>query len=306
MHRILFRIPMPFGLQPLEIAAYGTMVALGAIVAIYIASVRARRLGINPSVILDLALVVIISGLIGARLFFFIFDNWSEFTSTGVWGGLKKFVNFPSGGLSFYGALALAIPAGLIFLRKRTKNLWLGADIAVPAIALGIAFARIGCYLNGCCFGKVCAPSFPLAQYFPLYQGGKLELTNPAHHYLLGHLKEVSLPYIPGYIPPSFEWPLPLYPTQFISSLNALVIFLILSVLFSRRRFDGQLFCLFGILYGVTRFLIEFLRADNPPNVFGVLSTWQLAGLLLAPASAVLWSILQRRRRPATARAKSD
>lgn len=284
MHRILFRVPMPFGLNPLEIAAYGTMVALGAIVAIYIASVRARRLGINPSVILDLALVVIISGLIGARLFFFIFDNWSEFTSTGVWGGLKKFVNFPSGGLSFYGALALAIPAGLIFLRKRMKNLWLGADIAVPAIALGIAFARIGCYLNGCCFGKPCAASFPLAQYFPLD-------SIPAEHYLAHG---------------AAGWPIAIYPTQLMSSFYAFAIFIVLSLLFKRRRFDGQLFCLFGILYGVTRFLIEFLRADNPPNVFGVLSTWQLAGLLLAPACAVLWIVLQRRGRPAVAHTTSD
>ncbi len=291
MHRILFRIPMPFGLKPLEIAAYGTMVALGAIAGIYIASVRARRLGINPSVILDLALVVIISGLIGARLFFFIFDNWTDFTATGPWDALKKFVNFPSGGLSFYGALALGIPAGLIFLRKRMKNLWLGADIAMPSIALGIAFARIGCYLNGCCFGKPCAPSFPLAQEFPAH-------SIPADYYL-EHAKQ----YFEHGV---FHWPITIYPTQLISSFYAFAIFIVLSLLFKRRRFDGQIFCLFGILYGACRFLVEFLRADNPPNVFGVLSTWQLAGLLLAPACAILWSILASRGRPATLSAQRD
>jgi len=275
MHRIFFRIPMPFGLKPLEIAAYGTMVALGALVGIYIACVRARRAGLHPNVILDLSLVVILSGLVGARLFFFLFDDWGEFTSAGVLGALKQFINFPAGGLSFYGAIALAIPAGLIFLRKRTTNVWLGADIAMPSIALGIAFARVGCYLNGCCFGKACAASFPLAQEFP-------RDSIPADHYLAHG---------------ATEWPIPIYPTQLISSFNALVLFLVLSVLFSRRRFDGQVFCLFGIWYGVSRFLIEFLRGDNPVTVFGLFTTWQLAGLLLAPACALLWVALQRRNR---------
>ena len=278
MHRILFRIPMPFGLKPLEIAAYGTMVALGAIAAIYIASVRARRAGVNPNVILDLALVVIISGLLGARLFFFLFDGWSEFTNTGVGGALRKFINFPSGGLSFYGALALAIPAGLIFLRKRVKNVWRITDISMPSIAIGLAIARIGCYLNGCCFGKPCAASLPLAQEFPLD-------SIPADYYL-SHLGP--------------EWPLPIYPTQLISSLNAFVLFVVLSILFNRRRFDGQLFCLFGIWYAISRFLIEFLRADNALTAFGVFTTWQFAGFLFAPACAVLWVILQRRNPLAT------
>jgi len=274
VHRIFFRIPMPFGLKPLEIAAYGTMVALGALVGIYIASVRAKRSGIHPNLILDLSLVVIISGLIGARLFFFVFDDWTEFTSAGFLGALKQFINFPAGGLSFYGAIAFGVPAGLIFLHKRMKKkVWLGADVAMPSIALGIAFARIGCYLNGCCFGKPCAASFPLAQEFP-------PESIPAQHYLAQGVT---------------EWPIPIYPTQLISSLNAFVLFVVLSLFFSRRRFDGQLFCLFGIWYGISRFLIEFLRGDNPITVFGVFTTWQLAGLLLAPVCAILWVFLQRR-----------
>jgi phosphatidylglycerol:prolipoprotein diacylglycerol transferase len=280
VHRVLFRIPMPFGLKPLQVAAYGAMVALGALVGIYIASVRAKRSGVNPNLILDLALVLIISGMIGARLFFFVFDDWSEFTNGGVGHALKLFINFPSGGLSFYGALALGIPAGIVFLRLRMRHIWGVGDIAMPSIALGIAFARIGCYLNGCCFGKPCPEWFPLAQHFPLRQGDELSI--PAQHYL-------SLP--------GGQWPVAIYPTQLISSLNAFVLFIVLSVLFRRRRFDGQLFCVFGIWYGISRFLIEFLRADNARTVFGVLTTWQLAGLLLAAGCAVLWVVFQRRGR---------
>jgi phosphatidylglycerol:prolipoprotein diacylglycerol transferase len=278
VHRILFRIPMPFGLKPLEIAAYGTMVALGALLGIYIASVRARRNGVKPDLILDLALVVIISGLLGARFFFFLFDDWGAFTSGGVGNALKEFINFPSGGLSFYGALAFGIPAGIVFLSIRLRKLpdvrlWQVADISMPSIALGIAFARIGCYLNGCCFGKACPAWFPFGQAFP---DGSI----PADHY--------AKHFTP-------EWPVLVYPTQLISSLNALVLFIVLSLLFKRRRFDGQLFCLFGIWYGLSRAAIEFLRADNALTVFGIMTTWQLAGLVLAVGCAVFWIVLRRR-----------
>jgi len=281
MHRILFRIPMPFGLKPLEIAAYGTMVALGALVGIYIASVRARRNGVKPDLILDLALVVVISGLLGARLFFFLFDGWRDFTSGGVGHALRQFINFPSGGLSFFGALAFGIPAGIVFLHIRLKKmpgvpLWRVADISMPSIALGIAFARIGCYLNGCCFGKPSPAWFPFGLAFP---DGSI----PADHFA----KQ-----------PGAEWPVLIYPTQIISSLNALVLFVVLSLLFRKRRFDGQIFCLFGIWYGLSRAAIEFLRADNELTVFGIMTTWQLAGLLLAAGCGALWIVLQRRRQP--------
>ncbi len=281
MHRILFRIPMPFGLKPLEIAAWGTMVALGALVGIYVASVRARRNGVKPDLILDLGPVVIISGLLGARFFFFLFDDWASFTSSGVGHALREFINFPSGGLSFYGALAFGIPAGLVFLHIRVKKmpgvrLWKVADISMPSIALGIAFARIGCHLNGCCFGKPSPAWFPLGQAFP---DGSI----PAQHYAAQF---------------GSEWPVLLYPTQLISSLNAFILFIVLSLLFKKRRFDGQLFCLFGIWYGLSRAAIEFLRGDNALTVRGVMTTWQLAGLVLAVGCAALWIVLQRRRQP--------
>ncbi|HUU33167.1 MAG TPA: prolipoprotein diacylglyceryl transferase [Vicinamibacterales bacterium] len=278
MHPTLFKIPLPFGLDPLPIASYGTMVALGALLGIYIASVRARRNGINPAVILDLALVVIISGLLGARIFFFAFDEPSDMAGKGLWSAFKQFINFPSGGLSFFGALALGIPAGIVFLTIRLRHepgvgLWKAADISIPSIALGIAFARIGCYLNGCCFGAACSPSFPLAQVFPEGSAAADKV----------------------------GWPATVYPTQFISSLNALTLFVVLSLLFRRRKFDGQLFCIFLIWYGITRGLIELLRADNPHNVFGLLTTWQAAGLLLALGGVALWIVLQRRRKQASA-----
>jgi phosphatidylglycerol:prolipoprotein diacylglycerol transferase len=284
VHRILFEVPLPFGLKPLEIASYGTMVALGALFGIYIACVRARRNGVNPTLILDLALVVIISGLLGARLFFFVFDDLAAMAGKGLWHAFKLFINFPSGGLSFFGALALGIPAGIIFLvirlkREKGVGLWKVADIAIPSIALGVAFARIGCYLNGCCFGKVCSPSFPLAQVFPPGSA-------PAQHWLA-----------------EYGWPVTVYPTQLISSLNAFLLFVVLSVLFRHRRFDGQLFCIFCIWYGISRGLIELLRADNARNVFGVLTTWQLAGLLLALGGVALWIVLQVRHRRARASA---
>jgi len=252
MRSVLFQIPLPFGLPALKVAAYGFMLALSAMLGIFIAARRAKKSGENPAYVLDLALVVIVSGIIGARLFYILF----EMRLSEVIDNPLTIVAFHQGGLVFYGALALGIPAGIYYLRRKQLNLWKFADIAVPSIALGIAFTRIGCFLNGCCFGKPAPAGFPCAVTFPVD----------------------SIPHI------HYGGSFPLLPTQIISSLNALILFVVLSLIFSRRKFDGQVFWIFGALYSITRFLIEFLRGDNP-YLFDIITPSQLLSLVLLPLS---------------------
>jgi len=247
MRSILFRIPLPFGLQPLQIAAYGFMLALGAMFGIYIAILRAKKTGEQPNHIVDLALWVIVAGIIGARIFYIIF----EMSAGEILKNPLIIFAFHKGGLIFYGALVLGIPAGIFYLKWKKLNIWKFADIAVPSIALGIAFTRIGCFLNGCCFGLQAGPNFPCVVVFPVE-------SIPYQHY--------------GAV-------LPLYPTQLISSANAFILFIILSILFSRRKFDGQVFWTFGVLYSITRFGIEFLRGDNARILFGFLTLSQIIGV---------------------------
>ena len=166
---------------------------------------------------------------------------------------------FHKGGLVFYGALVFGIPVGLFFLKRKKLNLWKFADIAVPSIALGIAFTRIGCFLNGCCYGLHAPENFPIVAIFP-----------------------------PGSIPGTT---LPLYPSQLISSLNAFILFIVLSLMFNHRKFNGQLFWIFGVLYSITRFGIEFIRGDNARIFLNTFTLSQTIGLIFLPVSIfmLLW-----------------
>ncbi len=268
MHRILFRIPLPFGLKPLEIASYGVMVAIGSMFGVLIGVARAKRSGEKTTDVLDLALWVLIAGLVGARIAYLISGmDWTG-ESKSLWNVIKVFFMFRQGGLVFYGGLLLAIPVGIIFLRVRKLNLWKFADIAAPSIAIGYAFARIGCYLNGCCWGKPCPAGFPFRVSFP-------EGSLSADYYGEGNI--------------------PLYPTQFISSINALILFFVLSFVYRRKKFDGEVFWLFVGLYAVTRFLIEFLRGDVPRSVLGVFTSAQGISLLLFPTSLLIFLVLRAR-----------
>lgn len=262
MRSVLFRIPLPFGLSPLEIASYGSMLAIGAMLGIYLGTVRANKVGERPERILDLALWVIIAGIIGARAFYILFEMpFSEIADNPF-----VILAFHKGGLVFYGALVFAIPVGILYLRWKKLNLWKFADIVAPSIALGIAFTRIGCFLNSCCFGLPASSGFPIGVIFP-------EGSIPVLHY---------------------GAQLALYPSQLISSLNALILFVILSILFSRRRFDGHIFWSFVGLYAITRFAIEFLRGDNPRFVFHTFTLSQTLGLIFLPLSVYMLFHLRR------------
>ncbi len=269
MHRIMFRIPLPFPPGHFDIASYGVMMAIGAFFAVLTGVARAKRSGENPVAVLDLALWVLIAGLVGARVFYLISDmDWTG-KSRSFLGIIKAFFQFRQGGLVFYGGLLLAIAVGIIYLVVRKLNLWRYADIAAPSVAIGIAFARIGCYLNGCCWGIQSSVSFPFHVVFP----------------------KDSLAASCG------AGGVPLFPTQLLSSFNALVLFIIFSMFYWRRKFDGQVFWLFCAAYAVTRFLIEFIRADTPPVFFNTFSVSQGVSLLLFPASLIMYFVLRARAR---------
>ncbi len=224
MHPILFQ------LGPFEIRSWGVMFAISCVVGAWFAQRRARNQGVNPNLIMNLTLVIVGSALIGSR-FFYVAFHWNEFAphpldiispyqSTGEWG---------IGGLSMIGGVVLAFLTSLLYLHLKGEDPWKFADVVAPSFPLGIFFTRIGCFLNGCCFGK--PSSLPFAVTFPLQ--------SPA-----------------GLVYPHR----PLHPTQLYSSLYGLGILGLLLYLERYKRFSGFTTWLMVGLYCFARFLVDFLR----------------------------------------------
>ena len=202
-----------------------------------------------------LALWVLFSAIIGSRLLY-IALHWSEFAHDLV--GTFAFWRGGLQGLVFYGGFVGALVMGLVFARLNRMALLRMLDAAIPSVVLGEFFTRIGCFLNGCCFGKVC--SLPWAIRFP----------------------ENS---------PAGAFQAPIHPTQLYSSLAGLVLFVIALILERRDWRAGLFFGVVLLLYAVFRFGIDFVRYyENSANLW----TNQLISVgLMAIAVAVI--IISRR-----------
>ena len=143
----------------LPIRGYGVMLMLATISGVSLAAYRAWQVGIDPEVIYSLAFVMFLAGILGARLFYVI-EYWQEEFSPGHTGNwtqtVKAIFNMPKGGLVVYGSVIFGVPAGFWFCRRRGLPVLAIGDIIAPSMVLGQALGRVGCFLNGCCFGGVC------------------------------------------------------------------------------------------------------------------------------------------------------
>jgi phosphatidylglycerol:prolipoprotein diacylglycerol transferase len=261
--------PVLFTLGPLTVYFYGVMLALAFVAGIWVASWRAKRENVSPDVIYDLALISLICGILGARLLFVLL-NLGYYAQHPL-----EIVMFWQGGLVYYGGIILAALAVIVFLKIRKLNMGKVVDICIPSIALGQAIGRIGCFLNGCCFGR------PVSWGIEFPPGSIVSYEQWAQ----------------GLIGSAGRYSLPVHPTQLYSSLNALIIFLILIIVDKRKNFGGELFWLYLLLYSITRFAVEFLRGDDRgPIFFGFFSISQLIGVGIFLLSSVVFGLLSRKR----------
>ena len=149
----------------LPIRSYGVMVLLGVLSGVWLATHRARRMGVDPDKILSLATRMFFFGFLGARLFYVI-EFWDDqFAHNNLRQTLIAIINFTEGGLVVYGSLIGALLAAWLYLRRQKLPILAISDLIAPSLLLGLAFGRIGCLLNGCCFGSIC--DTPLAITFP-------------------------------------------------------------------------------------------------------------------------------------------
>lgn len=162
MCQVLFRLPIP-GIQGgLPFYGFGVMLFFAFIICTWLASRRAKREGVPPQIIQDLAIWIFIGGIVGARVVYMIqYDQ-----------PLTHFFYIWQGGLVFYGSAAGGVIAYALayyfVLRKQNVSTWKIADIIAPSAAIGLCLGRVGCLLNGCCYGNVACPhcvgiQFPLS-----------------------------------------------------------------------------------------------------------------------------------------------
>ena len=177
-------------------------------------------------------------------------------------------IQYWKGGIVYYGGILGGAMAFFAYRHFRPFPLRPYLDTMAPAIMVGTLFGRLGCFLNGCCYGDVC--SFPWAVKFPK--------PSPPWSYEWEH----------GLIPVDAVQSLPLHPTQLYSALDSLVILLLLLAFYPLRRRDGEVMGLLMVTYPITRFLIEYLRNDEGVFFAGFTISQNISILLLAGWTCLL------------------
>ncbi|MBW1649496.1 MAG: prolipoprotein diacylglyceryl transferase [Deltaproteobacteria bacterium] len=223
MHPILFKF------FNIKIYTYGFFMAVAFLMGLIFIKKEAARVGESPEKTGDLAFYIIISGIIGARLFYIITDF-----KTYLLHPLEIFKIW-NGGLTFYGGFIAAFFTTIIYLKKNKLSLLKTMDIIAPGVALGHFFGRIGCFFAGCCYGKEC--DLPWSVVFT-----NQDTLAPAHIHL--------------------------HPTQLYSSFTNFIIFIMLLLIRKYKKFNGEILLIYIFLYGITRSIIEIFRGDYRGHVF--------------------------------------
>ena len=347
-------IPKIFNLETvtLPINSYGFTIMVGFLLAIGIATRRAKPLGINTDIILDLGIIAMIFGIMGAKINYVlqysqffqvaagkyrVFDladngyNWMGVLLGTipylVWWWRKKdaekirLYSWQSGslilltlffafvgcralylwensgdydwkvfeswqsGFVWYGGMIGGISAVYLYLVMRKQNVGLLGDILSPSLMLGLAFGRIGCFLNGCCYGNP-TDSFVGIKY-PKSPIGSDSVTDIWRT----QLQE-------GKIPQDSTWTLPIHATQLYETIACIGIFFLTSLYWKKyKKNNGETIFLMVMLYGIWRFMVEFLRGDPGRETFGAgdFSYSQTIAVLMVLASSIGFFLLRRK-----------
>lgn len=252
MHPVFLRV------GDFTIYTHGVMTALAFLAGIWLALRYGKEENLDADRLNTLFIYILISSIIGARLFSVLFD-----------GELRWYLAHPieilkvwQGGLVYYGGFIFSVVASMVYLKVQRMPVWSTADALAPAVSLGQVIGRIGCLAAADSWGK-----------------------------------PTSVPWAITYTDPEALAPLntTLHPTELYMVLGNLVVLCCLLWLRGRRRFSGQIFLAYGICYPVTRFAIEFYRDDPRGMWFGnLLSTPQIISILLLAICSFLY--VQKRR----------
>jgi len=264
LHSVVFKI------GPVVVRSYGLLLSISFGLGLWLALVRAKKWNIKLDLVLDLFLIILLSSVFGSRFFYVIF-HLDEFIGH-PWDMINPVQSSGElgiAGLSMVGGVVLAVGFGILYLFMKKENVWKVADILSPSFMLGLGITRIGCFLNGCCFGK------------------------PTHSCV-----GVVFPYdsAAGYFYPETA----IYPTQLFSSGAGFLILFLLVWGEKYKKFDGFTFWLMLFLFSLQRIIIDFFRYYETEMVFLSvreinISINQAVLVLVALFSIFAWNYMRKK-----------
>jgi len=259
-------IPELFHAGPLHLRSYGVMMAIAFLVGTWLGLREARRLGLDEDKVVNVILVTLIASILGARALYVI-EHLQEFRRE--WGTVLALWQ---GGLTLYGGLVAGAFVGLVAAQRMGLPRWLVADALTPSLALGTMFGRIGCFLNGCCYGR--PTTLPWGVKFPHDSFASLEFGDT-----------------------------PVHPSQLYNAAVGLALFVVLWMLRPRFKVPGVLFWTFVVLFALVRIPIDFTRAYEADSVLLRVGTVELTESQLTSIAMALFGALMilRLRREAPA-----
>jgi phosphatidylglycerol:prolipoprotein diacylglycerol transferase len=250
--------PRLFHVGNFSLPSYGLLVATGVLVGLSVSVRMARRQGIDPEQTWNLGILVVLSGILGAKILLII-NDWSYYSAHP--GEIFSLGTLQAGGV-FSGGFLAALAVAAWYVRRHHMPPLATCDVFAPGLALGHAIGRVGCFAAGCCWGK------------PTDQPWGITFSSPLAHAWVGTPLGV-----------------PLEPTQLFESAVELVNFFILYWLIKHKKFDGQVIGAYMFLYGFARYFLEFIRDDpGRGTVFGgAMTGTQLISILLVLGGGALW-----------------
>lgn len=233
-------VPKAISVLGFDIAFYGIIIACGMLGGILIARWQAKRTGQNPELYMDFAIYGIIFALIGARLYYVIF-SWDSYKNN-----LWEIFNIRGGGLAIYGGVIAAVITAIIYCKIKKCSFFLFADTAIVGLILGQIVGRYGNFMNKEAFGEYTDSLFAM----------RLKVSQVSYGNITDLMKE-NVAVIDG-----VEY-IQVHPTFFYESMWNIMILVIMILWTKRKKFDGEIFLIYLVGYGLGRLWIEGLRTDQ-------------------------------------------
>ncbi len=267
--------PRLFQIGNFYLPTYGVLVATGVMLGLWISVRNSEKQGINGDDAWNLGIFMVLAGIVGAKVLYVI-NDWSSYAQN--WREIFSLNTLQAGGV-FSGGLLAALAVGAWYMHRHHMPPLRTVDAFSPGLAFGHVLGRFGCFSAGCCFGK------PTNHFWGVI------FTNPLANSVSGTPLGVRIE-----------------PTQLIEAGAEFFNFVFLMWFLKRKKFDGQVFAIFMMLYGVERFFIEFLRDDpGRGEVFGgIMSGTQLISIGLVIGGGLIWwlrsGVPSKQQSPAAAR----